>query len=234
MAYTVLISDLISQTRFYADMVNTQFVTDDEITGYIDRAYRDMYIRICEQNSGYFRTSVVIPIVGGQSTYPLPADLYKLSGIDLNLDSSNTITISNINFNERNMLKSVYSSICLSRGWRYLISGENVIFSPPPDVSAGFTCWYIPDPIPIVPVSQGGPVSLTLTPSVIVDYLPICAAIKCLQKEESDYSELLNEKAILAEQIMRACASQDDNFPLKVTDMAVINDQFLINPLIWR
>lgn len=230
MAYTALISDLVAQTRFYSDMVNTQFVTDNEIIGYIDRAYRDMYIRICEQNSGYFRTSAVISIVGGQDTYPLPADLYKLSGIDLNLDSNNTITITNINFNERNMLKSVYSSICLSRGWRYLISGENVIFSPAPDVSAGFTCWYIPDPVTITPTT----VSLVLTPSVVVDYLPICAAIKCLQKEESDYSELMSEKAILAEQIMRACASQDDNFPLKVTDMAVINDQFLINPLIWR
>lgn len=230
MSYTVPISELVTQARFYADMINTQFVTDNEIISYIDRAYRDMYIRIVEQNSGYFRTKVVIPIVGGQDTYALPSDFYKLSGIDLNLDSNNTITISNINFNERNMLKSVYSSICLSRGWRYLISGQNIIFSPAPDVSAGFTCWYIPDPITIT----SSTVSLVLTPSVIVDYLPICAAIKCLQKEESDYSELMQERNNLAEQIMRATATQDDNFPLKVTDMAVINDQFLINPLIWR
>lgn len=230
MAYTVLVSDMVTEVRFNSDMVNTQFVTDNEIISYLDKAYRDMYIRIVEQNSGYFQTKATYSIVPGQDTYPLPADLYKLSGIDLNLDTSNTITIANINFNERNMLKSVYSSICLSRGWRYLISNENVIFSPAPDTSAGFSVWYIPDPVPITPTTT----SLTLTPAVVYDYLIVSAAIKCLQKEESDYSDMAQERAIMAEQIMRACASQDDAFPLRVTDMAVINDQFLINPLIWR
>ncbi len=235
MAYTVLISDMVAQVRFNSDMVNTQFVTDNEIISYLDKAYRDMYIRIVEQNSGYFQTKVTMAIVPGQDTYALPADLYKLCGIDLNLDTQNTITITNINFNERNMLKSVYSSICLSRGWRYLISGENIIFSPAPDVSAGFNVWYIPDPAPIVPPTSLVPApTVTLTPSVVYDYLIVSAAIKCLQKSESDYSDMANERGIMAEQIMRACASQDDAFPLKVTDMAVINDQFLINPMIWR
>lgn len=230
MAYTVNISDLITQVRDYSDMVNTQFVTDTEILVYLDRAYRDMYIRIVEQNSAFFQIQATFPIVSGQNTYALPANFYKLCGIDLNLDSQNTITISNININERNMLKSVYSSICLSRGWRYLITGQSIVFSPAPDVSAGYTVWYVPDPVPIISTAQ----TLTLTPSTIVDYMTICATIKCLQKEQTDWTEMGVERDRMAEQIIRACASQDDSFPLHVTDMAVINDQFLINPLIWR
>lgn len=230
MSLSVLISDIVTDARQYADMVNTQFVTDQEIVGYIDKAYRQMYVKIVSQGSNFFNTKLDYAIVPQQDTYPLPVDFYRLTGVDLNIDSQNKITLMNINMNERNMLKNVFATAYVNRGWRYWISAENIIFTPAPDNNASFTIWYIPDPVSIISTNQ----TLVLNPAVVVDYLGVSAAIRCLQKQESDSSVLIKEQADIITQILDATATQDSAFPLRVTDMTIINDQFLINPVIWR
>jgi hypothetical protein len=227
MSITVVVSDLIQEVRDLSDQNSSQFVTDAEITRYLDKSYRDMYIRIVQQNSNFFETTQTYTVNGAQDTYPLPTDFYKLCGIDLNTSADISITLSPINRNQRNINKNVFSVAWNNTPWRYRISAENIIFTPVPLTTATFTVWYIPDPTPITSTTQ----TLVLTPSTIVDYLVIDSAIKCLQKEESDTSNLLTDKQLMIENILQACATQDDSFPLRVTDMTTINGVSMYNPL---
>jgi hypothetical protein len=227
MSLTVVVSDLIQQVRDQSDTNNTQFVTDAEITRYLDKSYRDLYIRIVQQNSNYFETQITYTVNGEQDTYPLPADFYKLCGIDLNTSTDISITLSPINRNQRNINKNVFSVAWNNTPWRYRISNENIIFTPVPLTTATFTVWYIPDP----PVISSTTQTLVLTPSVIVDYLILDSAMKCMQKQELNTSQLAQDKGIMMEQILMACATQDDSFPLRVTDMTTINGVSMYNPL---
>lgn len=219
MALTVTVSDLITQIRNISDMERTQFVEDAELVRYLDKSYRKLYMLIDDANAGYFETSSSLSLVSGQESYALPADFYKLTGVDLILSTDQVYTLKNINRNERNINKNIYGTAFGYGRAGYLIRNQNIVFVPIPDSSYSVTIRYVPDPTSITTTAQ----TLILTPSVVVNYLIVDVAIRCVGKEESDVTELVNERALLTEQIMRAVASQDSSFPLYVTDTSSMN-----------
>ena len=59
------------------------------------------------------------------------------------------------------------------------------------------------------------------------EYVVTDAAIKCLQKEESDVSVLLKQKADMKRRIEEAANNRDAGHPISVSDIYVANDEFM-------
>lgn len=209
------LAQLRTAVRQRADMVNSTFITDSELNGYINNSIAELYDLILQKyGNDYFVSSSNFNLVSGTDSYTLPADFLKLIGVDLALASNDFITLKPFMFSERNR----YTSTSL-RGYygasfyRYRLRGNNIIFNPIPNVTNQITVWYVPRPTTLTSDSDTFDGYNGWEEYVIVD-----AAIKCLQKEESDVSVLLAQKKALEVRIEEAAGNRDAGFSPRIVD----------------
>jgi hypothetical protein len=139
----VSLSELRLLARQRADMENSQFISDDEWRRMINRSYAELYdLVVTSANSeDYFLKSDTISLVSGTDSYDLPADFYKMRGVDINSGGSST-PLRRYNFSQRN----VGSLYAIASDMRYHVQGSKIIFNPTPSTSDTATLWYIPSP----------------------------------------------------------------------------------------
>src|ERR1035437_9951717 len=78
------LTDLITISKYRADMVHSNFVTNDEWTSYINLAFTNMYDLLVEKyGEMYFATVGLITADGINTQFALPQDCYKKIGIDM-------------------------------------------------------------------------------------------------------------------------------------------------------
>jgi hypothetical protein len=204
-----------------ADMINSDFVTTQEWNSYINHSYTELYdILVQVYGDDYYVASPYQFTTDGRvpSLYPLPDDLYKLTGVDLALSQAQNgyLTLKKFSFANRN--KYIYGNTPVSFygfiDMRYRLVGSNIELIPQPSANQQIRLWYIPRP------------TVLLADSDILDgisgwdeYVIVDAAIKALQKEESDVSVLLAQKAALRQRIEAAASNRDAGMPEQVTDV---------------
>jgi hypothetical protein len=216
MAQLKLVSDLITEVRQRADMQNTLFVTDAEITTYLDKAYRKLYNQITAKYSAHFVSEANLVLdVGSTDTYGLPSDFYRLLGFDI-VTGGRAFTLRPWTLNERNRTNYGY----LSQPVRYIVKGLKVQLKPSPAATDVLKCFYVP-----VPAALTGATQINVFDG-FDEYIVIDAAIVCLQKQESDVSVLMAQKQESLDQIINVYGNDpDDGFPKTVTDISSINDE---------
>lgn len=224
---TMRLSDLRTATRQRADMVNSQFVTDDELNSYINQSYFELYdILVQKYGDDYFVTDPVSFTTNGSSQfYDLPNGtnfsgaqaFYKLLGVDLGLSNTQDsfVTIRPFTFGERNRyavpnFQSFYGVTNL----RYRLKGNQLWLTPIPSQGQQMRIWYIPRLNQLV-----NDTDLADGISGWTEYIICDAAIKCLQKEESDVSVVAAQKMALIARIEAAAENRDAGNPARVVDV---------------
>lgn len=203
-----------------ADMVNSDFVTKQEWNSYINHSYTELYDMLVQTyGDEYFVSSTGITTDGRVSgQYSLPTNCYKLMGVDLGIspNSNGYISLKKFTFSARNQYLwgnapvSGLGNIDL----RYRMVGANIQFSPYPQANQTIKLWYVPRPSTLLSDSD------TLdSVSGWDEYVVVDAAIKGMQKEESDVSVLMAQKEALRQRIVSAAANRDAGMPEKVTDV---------------
>jgi hypothetical protein len=221
----VTLSSLRTQVRERADMQNSLFVSDDEVDLYINNSAWELYdIVISKFEDQFIYTD---SITGLPPTYTisntannwftLPTNFYKLRGVDRQQDSSSDswFTLSKWNFAERNNfldrgVRSLYGSATAS----YRVLGQKVTILPQSDSAGIYRLWYIPK---MTTLTSG--VDLDASIEMWSEYIVVDAAMKCLIKEESDTSMLMNIKQGLLARIESMSANRDAGSPEKIADV---------------
>lgn len=196
MAAPVTLQTLIQEVRRRADIESaTQYITDAEITQYLNRSAARWYDLLVEKfGDNYFRKvpSPSFTLVANQQDYPLATalgatDFYKLTGVDLVIDSLRRITLRRLMDDERNIYQNLFVTSWNYNGVanvRYEIVDQYLRFYPMP-VLGGYS--IIVHYIPIAPTL----VNLTDTWDSINQWselFVIDAARKCATKEQQDYT----------------------------------------------
>ena len=143
----VTLAFLNATIRQRADQVNSDFITDDELNGWINSSVKELYDLLVEQYADeYFMAPAYSFVTTGASQYALPADFYKLKGIDVAYTGDSWITLSPFVFQQRNRysLPSISGSFLWQRNIRYRIVGNNVMLIPTPPAGQTFRVWYVP------------------------------------------------------------------------------------------
>lgn len=205
MAANITLADIRTQIRRRANMENSQFVTDAELTGYVNAGLQELYDLITASSEDYYTTSATIAVDGVLKSYALPANFYKLMGVDYNLGGFPT-SMQRFVFNDRNRYVNTHQVI------RYRIVGSNIHFEPLPPAQT-MTVWYIPAMTKLVADGDTFDAINGWEEYVILD-----GAIKCLVKEESDPSVLLAQKQGAMVRVQGLAKARDNAFPEKVTD----------------
>jgi hypothetical protein len=216
---------LAAQQR--ADMINSNFVTIQEWNDYISHSYTELYdILVQVYADAYYQAPFYSFQTDGRypGLYPLPNDVYKLLGVDLAIGTQSPgpaspngyLTLKKFMYGERN--RYVYGNVPVSflglLGLRYRLEGQSLEFIPQPSANQTIRLRYIPRPNTLMADSDVLDGISGWDEYVIVD-----AAIKAMQKEESDVTILIGQKMALMKRIEAAAANRDAGEPERVTDV---------------
>jgi hypothetical protein len=225
---SITLAQLKQQSRERADMLDSQFVTDSELVSYINSSIAELHdILIQSYGEDYRIKDVEFQTVSQQADYDLSTvvtddDFYKLRGLDAQLNGDDFFTLQPFNFNERNRFQHFGAWDLLGiTNVRYRVLGNNIRFAPIPDNNVTVKLWYIP-------VAQ----KLALDTDTLDDinqyaeYVVVDAAIKMLNKEESDTAVLREQKDALKRRIEEASNNRDVGAGDAVSDIYIENDDF--------
>jgi hypothetical protein len=220
----ITLAQFRERARQRADMEESTFVTDSELTTYLNDSIAELHdLLIGAYNEEYYMESVEFTTVSQQLDYDLPdgtnynaaAQFYKLRGVDSKINDNDWQTVKRFNFNRRN--EDVNTPVARLAGLPYLeyrIVGSKIRFNRMPDAGTQIRLWY-------------HPVAQTLSTDTdafddingYADYVVVDAAIKMLNKEESDVTVLLAQKEALRTRIKEMAQNRDANEPESVSDI---------------
>lgn len=220
---TTTLGDLKTQARQRADMETSTFVGDTELRDYINSSIAELHdILVQSYGSEYFNITYLFTTTEGQDSYPLPADFYKVNGVDVKLNGQDFISVKRFNFNERNRYNDITIwNLSGIPSIRYRVIGANLVFSPKPDGLTDVKMWYTPVAAKLSADSD------TLNDfNQYSEYIITDVAIKMMQKEESDVQVLMAQKQALLQRITYASQNRDAGDPESVSDIYSENDEY--------
>lgn len=230
------LSQIRLQSQQRADRVNSQFVTLTEWNTYINQSLFELYdLLITAYGEEYYAAPVLSFTTNGSTQfYPLPNGInynaappfYKLLGVDLGLNSqaqssNGFVTMKKFNLIDRNkyFYPNTQSTIYGVFNMQYRLFGDKIEFIPLPSGNQPIRLWYIPRMISLLQDTD-------ITTSGIsgwMEYVITDAAIKALQKEESDVQTLQLQKAMLMKRIEAAGMNRDAGAPDTISDTRNVN-----------
>ena len=199
---------LAAQQR--ADRVNSNFVTLPEWNSYIGQSYYELYDLLITLYEDFFvKAPYTFATDGTTSQYTLPTDFYKLLGVDMgypNASGQGWITVKKYNFIARNrfVFPQVNSALVGVYNPQYRLMGNTIMFIPTLSAGQSVRLWYIPkltQPLADTDIITGV--------SGWTEYIIVDAAIKALQKEESDVTILMAQKGALIKRIEESAMNRD-------------------------
>jgi len=219
---------LRTESRQRADMQNSTFVTDSELTNYINNSVSELHDILVQAYDGdYYINEVTFTTTSGQESYDISTiitadDLYKLRGVDAKLNTAEWTTMQPFAFNERNRRQNsgAWSYLGLSNV-AYRLVGDTLRFTPVPDGQVEVRVWYIPTAVQLTADTDTLKDLNNFSEYIIVD-----AAIKMLQKEESDTSVLMAQKVELKRRIEEAANNRDAGQGESISDVYSENNEF--------
>lgn len=218
------LTELILAARQRADMVNSTFIPDSEWTSYINASYAELYDILVSRFEDYYSKTTTFTITSGNSQ-ALPADFYKVRGVDFQLSPGDWASIRKFNFAERNRVDNV--TLRTVRGQfdkQYRVMGQNLLILPENNAGGTYRLWYIPRFTKLVNGNDQAGDVLDFEEYIVVD-----AAIKALVKEESDTQVLLLTKQQLKDRI-EAMAANRDTEPERIADVTDLNGRLFFLP----
>lgn len=181
--------------------VDDHFITNTELNAYINASIAELYDLILKADGDYYLTSTTFTTTATQE-YDLPADFYKLKGVEQQESSDRYRLIRKFNFNERNR-----------GGLAYRIRGSKLRFNRVPDVGVTMRIWYAPKATEL-----SADVDTFDGINQFDEYVVVDAAIKMLTKEESDTSMLYAQKNALMQRINEMADDRDSGEPDSISD----------------
>lgn len=221
---SMTLAQLRTAVRERADMVNSTFISDAEITSYINQSYIELYDVLVSRFEDYYSKRTAFTL-SSTNEYTLPSDLYKVRGLDFSLGPNDWATVGKWNFEERNRINRAITRTLRGIFDRsYRVMGQTLIVLPDGQAPGNYQLWYIPKVTQLVNTSDATTDILDFDEYIIVD-----AAIKCLIKEESDTQVLLLQKQQLKDRI-EAMAANRDTRPERISNVRDFNDGDFLLP----
>jgi len=224
------LQNLVDRVRQRADMIGSAFVSDAEVISYINVAMAEIHDVLVTKFEDYYISSeeYVLPGANGAA---LPDTFYKALGVDFDVGGI-TYRLKPYSFQERATYNSPGMIASTITNTLYHIQGNVIKFIPSPTVSGTATLHYVPEPLQFS-TSESGYMDKTVhdkAPAVAYgyeEYVVIDAAIKCLQKEESDVQVLLVQKQQQLERIEQAAGKRDAGESYAIGDVNVGTSSYL-------
>lgn len=216
MANSFSTATLIERVRQRTETEHSDFVTDDEITNYLNDSMKSYYDFMVTAYQDYFIDGYTFSTVSGQLAYALPSDFYKLRGVDVFIDTDTVVSATPLPFAERNKYRQGSWGWNMRSSIRYTLSGSYINLYPVPESVYSVTLWYVKLPPTIPTVRVGGTTDFT---GPWDTFIVLDTAITIRDKEESDVSVLMKQRDELKISIIQNAANRDAALPATVANV---------------
>lgn len=207
MAYTVTVQSVVDMARIHADMKSSGFISDDEALALFNAAYAELYDELIGSFENYFVSEFDISINPGLDTYDLPADFYKIVGVDFQVNTNTYITLKPFDESARNMSITTNNSV----------------------PSGTIRLRYAPSPTIFT--------SLTQTFDGISGWdrlIALLMGMDMLDAEQSSSDALARKYGRTLQRIKDMAAPRDMGFPATVSDSYIPSIQIIYGALRYR
>lgn len=224
MARAFTVADIIRRVRQRCDQENSSFISDTEMIDMIDSAYAEFYDYLTTVYERYNVTFATLVTEDGVQIYNLPANFYKLLGVDLKLDNTTNIELERFEWADRNkgLNSTFFSSKFQGTNLEYNLVGEDqLVFSPEPSSGLELLIWYVPSAPKITTTTQ---IINGVNGWEEVIILECCIRIQA--KQESDTSDYVRQKDNMIRRIEEAAQNRDPGSPTKVSDVRRLEHGF--------
>lgn len=203
--------------RQRCDMVNSQFVTDAELNGYINASAQELWDVLAQKfGDDYFVADPYsFTTDGTNDKYALPADFLKLLAVDVLVNAGTTqyVNVPRFNTMDRNRFGPYGNVLPYGRiNLYYKLLGSNIWLTPLPYAGQQIRLLYTPRFVLLV-----GDTDTLDGVDGWEEYVVVDVCIKALAKEESDASVFMQQKAALLERIEAASEHRDAANPQTTT-----------------
>lgn len=204
-------------SKLRADMANSNFLTNAEWNYNINNSYFELYDLLVTVYEDYFLAAPYIFQTTSASQYTLPDDFYKLVGLDAGLSQNNNawISLPKFDFISRNQFiyPQLNSTLLGVGNFQYRLMGNTLYFIPTPTAGQYIRTWYIPKLTQLLQDTD-----IATGTSGWLEYVIVDAAIKAMQKEESDVTVLMAQKEMLIKRIEESAMNRDVGLPDRISD----------------
>lgn len=195
-------------------MENSAFISDDELIEYIDSAYTEMYDLLVGLYELYNLAAATLVTVANTQIYNLPANFYKLVGVDAEITGNKKISLERIEFADRNNEWDDLGTVNeYSTNLKYNIIGDTLMLNPSPQAGLNLTIWYTPVAPKLTQASQ-----IIEGTNGYEELIVLEAAIRCHEKQEMSTTSLLRQKDSIIRRIEELGQNRDSGTPRKVSD----------------
>ena len=137
MARMVSLPDLMSRARQAADTESDPHISDAELISKINAAVPELHdLLVAAYGEDYFFLTETANFSASERSYALPADFYKLLGVDVETNASTDVWLPILRYGERRRTEGEgYPGVATSE-IEYRLRGPNIVFTPPPQSAA--------------------------------------------------------------------------------------------------
>ena len=192
MARNVTVQSIIDRARIHADQRGTGFIRDSECLALMNEIYPELYDELVGSYENYFVARADITLAPGTTFYNMPANFYKLIGMDFKVNADSYVTL--YNFNELDRNNTFASSSAIPQGTvrvRYVPAPQ--VFTSVTDSFDGVAGWD--------------------------RLLSLLLAIDMADAEETDSTPLYRKYQRTLKRIVDMSATRDAGMPSTVTDV---------------
>lgn len=197
-------------------METSNFITDSELTGYVNASIAELYDILVSRFEDYYILDTTQTVASGSDQLTIPAGFYKLKGLDYDVGGGLYETVRSFQFVERN--ETFDPGFGTLPRMRYRVLGSYIKLTPPEFAPGTYRIWYIPRFTALADDADTFDGINGWTEYVVVD-----CAIKMLNKEESDASAFREQKQKLLDRIEAMAADRDAGEPQSIVDLSSVN-----------
>lgn len=209
----VTLQNMLTLLRQRTNMENNQFVTDAELTSYLNNSLCLLDGLLISKYNDYKISSVTLTTTTDELT--LPTDFLKMRGLDVIVDNQ-YITVQPFSFKQRNKnsLQAVFTPYSLE----YRLQGRVVKLMPAANApSYSYRLWYTPDYIPLSATTDS--LESYMDNQAWYEYAIVDSAIKVLAKQDLDPSVFIAQAAELKDHILKLSApNRNAGDPISIVD----------------
>ncbi len=207
MARSVTLQSIADRARFFSDQRYSSFTSPEDMLLLINDRFSELYDLLVDSFENYYSSTADLTIAPGTSEYDLPADFYKLLGVDFAVGNGAYITLKPFEEQERNL--NVTTAVSLPSGT------VRINYIPAPTVYT----------------------ALTDTFDGVAGWdrlIALGVAIDMLDAEESDSAALTRKYNQTYDRVVTMAQTRDTSSPSRISDVYQTNFYAIYGALRYR
>jgi hypothetical protein len=219
MASTITLTQLVDRVLDRADLTDSDFPVSARVRDYINDAMAELYDIMTVAYEDYFVSTSDISLVADTESYNLPSDFFKALKVFYK-SGDNRYLVRRFNLNEitNTNMSPILPFMGDESGIRYRIMANKIYFTPTPNSSGTVELWYIPELTKFATDGSEDSDAITFkAPAQWEEFVVVSAAIRLLDREESDTTALKGAKMELKQGIINTSTTRDTGEPMRIT-----------------